>query len=219
MAKQLLVDSLKQQLAQTESLTEAQLNNLLDRLESQKARLPQEDHSIIDWGIGAVRIRLQQREQVMNKTKDDIMMMGQALIEKCRTHSDVLELIKEDLPKIIQEGSDLKYDDGIREVVLDLISYFTQESTLNEVTRNKLFDDVSDFCKGRVSNLNTKIAAKEHAKSEEELKIPRDLVQHYSSIVKDFDSAKSVVSSSATTQSSDQTLDSSNISELTSQYI
>ena len=65
MNKQLSVDLLRKQLAQTDGLTEAQLNSLLERLESQKARLPQEDRSIIDWGIGFVKAKRQEELQLM----------------------------------------------------------------------------------------------------------------------------------------------------------
>jgi hypothetical protein len=56
------IEALQQQLAQLEELTEGQVNELLQKLESQKARLPVEDRSIIDWGIGVIRARAQEEE-------------------------------------------------------------------------------------------------------------------------------------------------------------
>jgi hypothetical protein len=57
------IEALQQQLIQLEKLTEEQLNELLQRLEIQKTRLPLEDHPIIDWGIGVIRAKTQEEEQ------------------------------------------------------------------------------------------------------------------------------------------------------------
>jgi len=62
--KQSSIEALRQQLTQIEDLTEEQLNGLLQRLESQKAKLAVEDRSIVDWGIGLIRAKSQEKEQL-----------------------------------------------------------------------------------------------------------------------------------------------------------
>jgi hypothetical protein len=63
MAKQLLMNSLRQQLAHVESFTEVQLNDLLEKLERQKEKISQDDHPIIDWGISFVRTKMEEEKQ------------------------------------------------------------------------------------------------------------------------------------------------------------
>lgn len=58
---------LRQQLSQLDKLGNEQLNELLERLESQKAKLPLEDHPIIDWGIGVIRARALEEEEFKKK--------------------------------------------------------------------------------------------------------------------------------------------------------
>jgi hypothetical protein len=71
MTQQLSIETL-QQLAQLEELTEGQMNQLLQRLESQKLRLPVEDHPIIDWGIGMLRARAQEEESCRMQQKQKL---------------------------------------------------------------------------------------------------------------------------------------------------
>ncbi|PSB16310.1 hypothetical protein C7B65_22050 [Phormidesmis priestleyi ULC007] len=70
MTKQSLIKALQQQLTQIEDLTEKQLNRLLERLESQKAKLPLEDHAIIGWGISIIRTKVQEEEQLRKKVSE-----------------------------------------------------------------------------------------------------------------------------------------------------
>ena len=42
------------------------MDEFLQRLESQKAKLPPEDHSIIDWGISFVQAKMLEEEQLMD---------------------------------------------------------------------------------------------------------------------------------------------------------
>ncbi|MCY6494394.1 hypothetical protein [Leptolyngbya sp. GGD] len=67
MYKRLLIDSLIQHFTQIEISTETQLSELLERLESQKVRLPKGDHSIVDWGISFVRNKIQEEMKIMEE--------------------------------------------------------------------------------------------------------------------------------------------------------
>jgi len=71
-SKQFSANAIEQTLAQTEGLTEVQLNSLLERLESQKALLPFDDHSIVDWGISTLKTRIHQKKKVMSQIEKDL---------------------------------------------------------------------------------------------------------------------------------------------------
>jgi hypothetical protein len=70
MAQQYSIASLQQQLTQLNSMRNDQLNGLLERLESQKAKLPNKNHSIIDWGIQQVKTKIWEEERFMNETDE-----------------------------------------------------------------------------------------------------------------------------------------------------
>jgi CheY-like chemotaxis protein len=56
-----------QQLAQLDEASEGTLNELLERIESEKVNLPIEDHPIIGWGISVARARIVEQEEYRKK--------------------------------------------------------------------------------------------------------------------------------------------------------
>lgn len=72
MSKQFSIAALQQQLAQLETLRNDQLNGLLNRLRNYKLELPVEDHPIIDWGINAIKAKMQEKEQLMNEIWEEL---------------------------------------------------------------------------------------------------------------------------------------------------
>jgi hypothetical protein len=64
MAQHLSIEALLQQFNQLELTSEAQLEQLLRKVESNKTELPVEDHSIIDWGIGFIRAKIHEEERI-----------------------------------------------------------------------------------------------------------------------------------------------------------
>jgi hypothetical protein len=61
-----------QQLAQLDGASEGELNELLDRLEAEKSRLPKEDHPILEWGISVTRIKMLEQEAFENKMSAEL---------------------------------------------------------------------------------------------------------------------------------------------------
>jgi hypothetical protein len=72
MSKKFSHTTLREELAQLETLRDDQLNGLLRRLEGYKTKLPIEDHLIVDWGIGCIRARMQEEEQLMDEVWEDL---------------------------------------------------------------------------------------------------------------------------------------------------
>ncbi|MGG6269025.1 hypothetical protein ACQ4M3_34365 [Leptolyngbya sp. AN03gr2] len=112
MNKRMPNNSLRQQLAQIENLTEEQLNKLLQRLESQKGRLSSEDRSIIDWGISVIRAKIREEEQLqqeMCKELEGKYLSYETFLEQsrwesfdvsCVTPSKWLQSVQENLNEI-----------------------------------------------------------------------------------------------------------------------
>ena len=84
MTKQSLIEALQQQITHIEGLTEQQLNGLLERLESQKAKLPLEDHAVVNWGISLIRAKLQEEKLLKNE-------MNEHLENKYRSYKSFIE--------------------------------------------------------------------------------------------------------------------------------
>lgn len=116
MAKQLSIEALRQQLTQLNNLTEAQVNDLLERLKSQKAKLPLEDHSIIDWGISLIQAKLKEEKQLrkemnakFNKYLDYELFIaapgwGSLDLTNPKDEAELLNLIRTELETLVNES-------------------------------------------------------------------------------------------------------------------
>jgi hypothetical protein len=67
-----LSTELAQQLDQLDGSSEGKLNELLDRLEAERERIPVEDRPIIDWGISITRAKLLEQEKWMQEMVKDL---------------------------------------------------------------------------------------------------------------------------------------------------
>ena len=111
MTKQSSIEALRQQLTQIEDLTEKQLNGLLQELESQKVKLPPEDHSIIDWGISVIRIKIRDEKRLKNRMSES----SQYLDRKYANYQEFIEgLGWDNLYLNEQKDRGYLYDSGIK---------------------------------------------------------------------------------------------------------
>jgi translation initiation factor 2 alpha subunit (eIF-2alpha) len=75
MAKQfsrLSVESIQKQLESSTAPTEGNLNELLERLETEKVNLPVEDHPVIEWGIRVAKARIIEQEEYRKKMLSEL---------------------------------------------------------------------------------------------------------------------------------------------------
>lgn len=194
MDKRLSIDTIQQQLAETENLREAQLNRLLERLESQKAKLPLEDRSIIDWGINTIRIRLRQREQLMDEVREKLKNMCTNLINEWEVKpnpGEVYSLLNIKLPEIMGEGVDLEYAEGSGESIFQLMGALQDLDKRKKLNDNQgkssltqICQNTRCFCSGKAKELHDKI--KNGKIEESELETASNLAKHYKLAAEDF---------------------------------
>lgn len=159
------VDLLRKQLAQTDGLTEAQLNSLLERLESQKARLPQEDHSIIDWGISTIQIRMRQREQLMDETRATLDQSCTDIIETLKkkpNQKDRYESFHTGLEEIIvAQGSSIGYDEegGLKNCVSRLMKALADLSNMSKPDYERMCEYTATRFRGKADGFKDSIAS------------------------------------------------------------
>ena len=187
MTKQSSIEALRQQLAQTKKSTEGQLKELLQKLESQRSKLPLEDHPIIDWGISVIQTRMRQRKQLMNLVQKNLDEKGTDL-RRLKDNTDMTrigELIKAELPKLIQEGCDLEYAEGVGQVVSRLKTHMKDNLGLDEEKLREVRRDVSTFCTNKSQRHEQKVADREIQDSED-IRLTKALASHYKSAATDF---------------------------------
>lgn len=136
------------------------MNKLVEKLESQKARLPLEDHSIIDWAVGAIRIRMQQKEELMDEIEESLNKKATEFIDKCGKDSNPEAIYKSftsALPDIIGAGSDLDYDEVTGKVIRRLKTHLN-ESLTDKDSLQKIFKGSSKFCEDKADEIEKNLS-------------------------------------------------------------
>ncbi len=67
MPEQSSMSLLSQELNQIEEFGSEQLILLIEQLECRKKKLPVKDHSVINWGIGVIKAKIQEEEEFMHE--------------------------------------------------------------------------------------------------------------------------------------------------------
>ncbi|MCC5632520.1 hypothetical protein LC613_33445 [Nostoc sphaeroides CHAB 2801] len=132
---------------------------LLKKLESQKTKLPLEDHSIVDWGINAIRARMEQREQIMDLVRQELENIKKNFIEEWDKTSDpekIKKLFKNGLEEIMIKSADLEYEKGAKEVIVDWVKYLCEHKPLNKNSFKDILKTTSDYCREYAKNLTKK---------------------------------------------------------------
>ena len=163
MDKRLSIDTLQQQLAKTENLREAQLNRLLERLESQKAKLPLEDHSIIDWGINAIRIRMRQRDQLMDEVQAKLNSKCMILVKRWERDCDpekMYESFIQDLPGIVDAGSGLDYKEATKIAISNLKRELKKRPVKDKNSLDNILQLSSKFCSSKAEGIEDNLKNK-----------------------------------------------------------
>lgn len=158
MNKQLLSEVLQQKLTQTKNLTEALLKNILEKLENQKTKLPLEDHSVIDWAIGAIRIRMQQREQLMDEVQQELENLKRDFARELGNTTEakkICESFKDVLPRIMTVSVGSNYEQGPGRVIPNLFEPLWKHENLDENSRNQILEETLNFCRNNANKLNT----------------------------------------------------------------
>lgn len=130
MTQQFSIAALRQQLARIETLEDDQLNGLLEQLEKQKAKLPLEDHPIIDWGISLIKIKLREKEQLMEEVIERLQREFtddyETFISKAgwRNYNLKIPEGKKDLSKSLLEHLDKLFDESCGIEVTGILDKF-----------------------------------------------------------------------------------------------
>ncbi|MDZ7991613.1 MAG: hypothetical protein RM022_029220 [Nostoc sp. EfeVER01] len=173
MNKRLLIEILRQKLTQIENLTEVKLKDILEKLESQKAKLPLEDHSIIDWGISVIRVRMQQREQLMvivQKKFDNIYNAIKQKWDDKPEQNEIYLSLANGLQEIIEyhASTDLEYAEGAGKYIVDLRndlkSFCDEKKIRDKISIKQILENTSSFLKRKVKK------KKEQAKKDKDEK-------------------------------------------------
>jgi hypothetical protein len=161
------------------------LNDLLKRLESQKAKLPLEDHSIIDWGVSAIRIRMRQREELMDEVRENLKSKCIAITKKWANMTkpeEIYSSVTYNLPKIINESIDLEYEEGAGKSISHLVNDLKELKHLDKNSLNRILQKTSTFCSDTANafdNLKDEM-------NESERQTAIQLAKHYKLAAKDF---------------------------------
>jgi hypothetical protein len=111
MTQHISIEALLQQFNQLELTSEAQLEQLLEKLESKKTELPVEDHSIIDWGIGFIRAKIHEEERIRKKMCRELDLKYESyskFLHKCGWER--INLVLEDQEKWFSESFSNLYE-------------------------------------------------------------------------------------------------------------
>lgn len=145
------------------------MNKLVEKLESQKARLPLEDHPIIDWAVSAIRIRMQQKEELMDEIEESVNKKATQFIQKCGRNPNpqvVYTELTNTLPRIIGEGSHLDYDEVTGKVIHKIKNHVSECFKNDKDSLNKIFEFTSIYCDDIADEIETKINLKQIDESE-----------------------------------------------------
>ncbi len=145
------------------------MNDLLERLESQKAKLPLEDHSIIDWGISAIRIRMQQKEKLMDEVSASLENIITKLIEEWKKnpkHQAIYESFMNTLPSIICTGSHFDYDEATKGAISRLKESLKKHFKNHDDSFQKVLNYSSKFCTSKANEIENNLNLNKIKKSE-----------------------------------------------------
>ncbi len=145
-----------QQLAQLDGASEGKLNELLERLEAEKCRLPVEDHPILEWGISVTRIKMLEQEAFESKMSAELerkfIDYNHFLIHYEDNIDDSLEFIPEILDYIASEASasNPRVAQSIAKKFGQYLQRLCSESILKDEPQD-IFSRCSAYCNNRIS--------------------------------------------------------------------
>ncbi len=162
------------------------MNNLIEKLETQKTRLPQEDHSIIDWAISAIRIRIKQREEIMDEITEGINEINRKFCKNIE-HSNPQQIythFTNSLVKIIDKGSFLEYEDATKKGIRNLTHNLNNCLSIDSASLGNILKNSSDFCHDKANEIEQMIKDKKIKKLA--IESATKLVENYKQASKDL---------------------------------
>lgn len=145
------------------------MNKLVEKLESQKARLPLEDYPIIDWAVSAIRIRMQQKEELMDEIEESVNKKVTQFIQKCGKNSNpqvVYTELTKILPIVISEASVDDCHEVAKKGIHKIKNYMGECFKNDKDSVNKIFHLTSIYCDDVANEIETKINLKQINESE-----------------------------------------------------
>ncbi|MBD2358377.1 hypothetical protein H6G41_27835 [Tolypothrix sp. FACHB-123] len=171
------------------------MKDILEQLESQKTKLPLEDHSVINWGISAIQIRMQQREKLMAKVQEEFENMYNNIKQKLNDKPEKNEIylsFANGLKEIItyHASTDLEYAEGAGKYIVtlknDLKSLCDDKKIRDKISSKEILEKTSIFLKDKVTRKKQQEEEAKKSKDEKKSQIASKLAEYYEQANRDI---------------------------------
>ncbi len=165
---------------------EVQLNGLLEQLRSQKTELPQSDHSIIDWVINSIQIRLREKEILMSEVEQQLIDMRNDYLEDlkgCSEPDEVNEIFQKNLSCLVNKCATLasgqlepETNRRVSEYKKDLESFFGTASNNHNNSYIRIIEATKIYCKNLIAYFQDVIDKSEEIQEQKQAEY---MIEHY----------------------------------------